>query len=78
MADELSPQQKIDLIKSNLQEVLKPDIIEDVIIKQNRPLRIYWGKHIHHRLALTVSNFLSQERPPRVAHTAATLYPWSR
>lgn len=44
MAEELSPQEKIALITENLQEVLKPEIIEDVILKQNRPLRIYWGK----------------------------------
>ncbi len=42
MAD-LSPQEKIVLIKEQLQEVLREDIIEDVIIKQNRPLKIYWG-----------------------------------
>ena len=40
-------QQKIDLIKENLQEVLRPDIIEDVIVKQKRPLRIYWGRYIY-------------------------------
>ena len=39
----LSPQEKIALIKDQLQEVLKPEIIEDVIVKQNRPLKIYWG-----------------------------------
>ncbi|KAI9701821.1 MAG: hypothetical protein M1836_001165 [Candelina mexicana] len=43
MADSLSAQEKIALINENLQEVLKPEIIEDVIIKQNRPLKIYWG-----------------------------------
>ncbi|KAL1979205.1 hypothetical protein VTN96DRAFT_6508 [Rasamsonia emersonii] len=43
MARELSPQEKLDLITSQLQEVLKPEILEDVIIKQNRPLVIYWG-----------------------------------
>jgi tyrosyl-tRNA synthetase len=43
MAGKLSPQQKIDLIRENLQEVLKPEIIEDVIVKQNRSLVIYWG-----------------------------------
>lgn len=42
MAD-LEPQQKIALIKEQLHEVLREDIIEDVIIKQNRPLKIYWG-----------------------------------
>ncbi|MCJ1358069.1 MAG: hypothetical protein MMC33_008067 [Icmadophila ericetorum] len=43
MADELSPQEKIALIQEGLQEVLRPDIIEDVIVKQKRPLEIYWG-----------------------------------
>lgn len=42
MAD-LDPQQKIALIRENLQEVLRLDIIEDVIIEENRPLTIYWG-----------------------------------
>ena len=40
---ELSAQEKIALIKENLQEVLREDIIEDVIVKQNRPLVIYLG-----------------------------------
>ena len=44
MADTLSADEKIALIKEQLQEVLKPEIIEDVIKKQNRPLVIYWGK----------------------------------
>lgn len=48
MAEQLSPQEKIALIKQNLQEVLKPEILEDVIVKQNRPLRIYWGTLIRH------------------------------
>ncbi|KAL1966286.1 hypothetical protein VTN77DRAFT_4639 [Rasamsonia byssochlamydoides] len=43
MARELTPQEKLDLITCQLQEVLKPEILEDVIIKQNRPLVIYWG-----------------------------------
>ncbi|MCJ1396294.1 hypothetical protein MMC18_009183 [Xylographa bjoerkii] len=43
MAQSLNVQQKISLINSHLQEVLKPEIIEDVLIKQNRPLVIYWG-----------------------------------
>lgn len=42
MAD-LSPQEKIAMIKEQLQEVLREDIIEDVIIKDKRPLIIYWG-----------------------------------
>lgn len=47
MAEELSPQEKISLITQNLQEVLKQEIIEDVILKQNRPLKIYWGIICH-------------------------------
>ncbi len=43
MAEHLSPQDKLALIKENLQEILKPEILEDVILKQNRPLVIYWG-----------------------------------
>ncbi|EDN10128.1 tyrosyl-tRNA synthetase [Histoplasma capsulatum] len=43
MANELSPREKIDLIYHNLQEVLKPEIIEDVILRQNRPLKVYFG-----------------------------------
>ena len=39
----MGPQEKIALITQNLQEVLRPDIVEDVIVKQNRPLKIYWG-----------------------------------
>lgn len=40
---ELTPQEKLELVKVNLQEVLHPEILEDVIVKQNRPLVIYWG-----------------------------------
>ncbi|KAL2367357.1 tyrosyl-tRNA synthetase [Blastomyces gilchristii SLH14081] len=43
MAKELSPQEKVDLIYHNLQEVLKPELIEDVILRQNRPLKVYFG-----------------------------------
>ena len=41
--EELTTDKKIKLIHQNLQEVLRPDIIEGVIVKQNRPLIIYWG-----------------------------------
>lgn len=44
MASKLSPDESIALIHENLQEVLRPEIIEDVIKKENRPLKIYWGK----------------------------------
>jgi hypothetical protein len=60
---ELGGQEKIALITQNLQEVLKLEIIEDVILKQNRPLKIYWGKQTpklptdywHYRLLLLQS-----------------------
>ncbi|KIY01602.1 uncharacterized protein Z520_03154 [Fonsecaea multimorphosa CBS 102226] len=40
---ELSPQEKLALIKDQLQEVLHEDILENVILKEQRPLIIYWG-----------------------------------
>lgn len=43
MGKALGPREKIALIKENLQEVLKENILEDVIIKQDRSLKIYWG-----------------------------------
>jgi tyrosyl-tRNA synthetase len=39
----LSAQEKISLIKQGLQEVLKENILTDVIEKESRPLKIYWG-----------------------------------
>ncbi|CAF9941014.1 MAG: hypothetical protein ALECFALPRED_008964 [Alectoria fallacina] len=43
MAEHLSREQRLKLIRQNLQEVLKPEIIEHVILKEDRPLKIYWG-----------------------------------
>ncbi len=43
MANTMSAEQKLQLIKQNLQEVLNPEILEDVVIKHQRPLKIYWG-----------------------------------
>ncbi|KAL8696043.1 MAG: hypothetical protein Q9224_003005 [Gallowayella concinna] len=43
MAASMGAQDKLALIYENLHEKLKEEIIEDVIIKQNRPLKIYWG-----------------------------------
>ncbi|KAL8738309.1 MAG: hypothetical protein Q9181_000898 [Wetmoreana brouardii] len=43
MVESLSAQDRIALIYENLHEKLKEDIIEDVILKQNRPLKVYWG-----------------------------------
>ena len=39
----LTAQEKLDLIYVNLQEVLKCELIEDIVLKQQRPLKIYWG-----------------------------------
>lgn len=41
--NELTPEEKYALIKENLDEVMKPEIIEDIVLKQKRPLVIYWG-----------------------------------
>jgi tyrosyl-tRNA synthetase len=43
MASKLSPEESIALIKANLAEVLNPEIIDDVILKEKRPLVVYWG-----------------------------------
>lgn len=39
----MTPEESIALIKANLAEVLNPEIIDDVILNQKRPLRVYWG-----------------------------------
>ena len=39
----MSPEESIALIKANLAEVLNPEIIDDVILKEKRPLKVYWG-----------------------------------
>ncbi|TVY67491.1 Cytoplasmic tyrosine--tRNA ligase [Lachnellula suecica] len=43
MSSSLSPEESIALIKANLAEVLNPEIIDDVILKEKRPLNVYWG-----------------------------------
>ena len=40
---EQTPQEKLKPITSNLQEVLNPEIIEEILNKNERPLKIYWG-----------------------------------
>lgn len=42
---EMSAQGKLALIKQGLQEVLKENIITDVLEKEGRPLKIYWGTY---------------------------------
>ncbi|KAI1067474.1 hypothetical protein LB506_003872 [Fusarium annulatum] len=39
----MTPEESITLIKANLAEVLNPEIIDDVILKAEGPLRVYWG-----------------------------------
>ncbi|RFN52116.1 tyrosyl-trna synthetase [Fusarium flagelliforme] len=39
----MTPEQSLALIKANLAEILNPEIIDDVILNQHRPLKIYWG-----------------------------------
>lgn len=43
MASKMSPEDSIALIKANLAEVLNPEIIDEVILKEKRPLKVYWG-----------------------------------
>ncbi|KAI6250098.1 Tyrosine--tRNA ligase, cytoplasmic [Erysiphe necator] len=42
-ASGLSPEESIDLIKSNLSEILNPEIIDQVILCEKRRLKVYWG-----------------------------------
>lgn len=75
MGEDLSGQQKLDLIKDKLQEVLRPDILEDVILKQQRPLVIYWGT-LKHLLNTNAEVDTLQGQQLQVDLTAATLSPW--
>ncbi|KAI4259582.1 MAG: hypothetical protein LQ352_000650 [Teloschistes flavicans] len=43
MANSLNPQEQLALIYENLQEKLKEDLIEDIVLNQQRSLKIYWG-----------------------------------
>ena len=47
MANHLTREQKLVLIRENLQEVLKPEIIENIVLNEDRPLKIYWGRQRH-------------------------------
>mgnify|MGYP004507676885 CR=1 FL=1 len=38
----MSAEEKMDLIKVNLKEVLNPEIME-AALKEGRPLKVYWG-----------------------------------
>ena len=39
----MTPEESVALIKSNLTEVLNPEIIDEVVLNEKRPLRLYWG-----------------------------------
>lgn len=43
MAVDMSPEESIALIKANLAEVLDAEIIDNVILKEKRSLKVYWG-----------------------------------
>ncbi|KAJ4035090.1 Tyrosine--tRNA ligase cytoplasmic [Fusarium oxysporum] len=38
----MTPEESITLIKANLAEVMNPEIIDNVILKEKRPLCVYW------------------------------------
>lgn len=40
---EMTPEEQFELITRNLQEVLNPQIIKNVLEVEKRPLKIYWG-----------------------------------
>lgn len=40
---DLTPEQQYELITRNLQEVLNPQIIKNVLEVEKRPLKVYWG-----------------------------------
>jgi tyrosyl-tRNA synthetase len=42
--ESLTADEKFQLITRGLQEVLKPEIIRDILTKEERPLVIYWGR----------------------------------
>jgi hypothetical protein len=74
---DLNPQQRIALIKENLQEVLRLDIIENVIVKEGRPLCIYWGNaRLFFRTEYKSWELNNCQEPrPRANRIAATLFP---
>jgi tyrosyl-tRNA synthetase len=39
----MTPEESVALIKANLAEVLNPEIIDNVVLNEKRPLKIYWG-----------------------------------
>ncbi|UZP35124.1 hypothetical protein NXS19_002940 [Fusarium pseudograminearum] len=39
----MTPEESLRLIKANLAEILNPEIIDNVVLIEKRPLEIYWG-----------------------------------
>lgn len=56
MAEQLSREDRLKLILQNLQEVLKPDIIEHVVLKEDRPLKIYWGTAKYNQISTKIAD----------------------
>lgn len=56
----MGSKEKIALITHGLQEVLKGNILEDVIEKEGRPLKVYWG--IYNLFLSMRENMLSMNR----------------
>jgi hypothetical protein len=72
---ELTPQEKMALITSQLQEVLRSDILEQVVVKENRPLKIYWGRLSHSISMKTAMLTLPKERQQQEGRIVVTLFP---
>ncbi|RGP66094.1 hypothetical protein FSPOR_6920 [Fusarium sporotrichioides] len=43
MVQIMTPEESLNLIKANLAEILNPEIIDYVLLEENRPLEVYWG-----------------------------------
>ena len=67
----MNSQEKLELITSGLQEVLKFSILEDVIVKEGRNLKIYWGKNLSPSSFLYryINTAIPRHRPNRSAPT---------
>ena len=49
----LTVDEKIKLIERGLQERLNPEIIHEILRKNERPPVIYWGKYFFHHFPAT-------------------------
>lgn len=53
----MTPEEQYNLITKNLQEVLNPQIIKNVLEVEKRPLKIYWGM-LFYRFPILSHHFL--------------------